>query len=151
MELSSEILKLCYISITYFKIRKMKTLWVIKKYVAKLEAFAQKISLSINLLFSEECRRLFSPKNTGGYFVLQGSLRKRAKWLGLKLKLKFHILDNRIFESPRLTSSTRSTRLFLCRDRTICMNKYQDKFICQWTYARSKLSSSAYLYFKSLF
>ena len=40
MELSSEILKLCYISITYFKIRKMKTLLVIKKYVANLEAFA---------------------------------------------------------------------------------------------------------------
>ena len=72
--------------------------------MARFEAFAQTISLSINLLFSEECRRLFSPKNTGGYFVLQGSLRKRAKWLGLKLKLKFHILDNRIFESPRLTS-----------------------------------------------
>ena len=153
MELSSEIFKtlLHFNYMNPFKIRKMKSLWVIKKYVAKLEAFAQKISLSINLLFSEECRRLFSPKNTGGYFVLQGSLRKRAKWLGLKLKLKFHILDNRIFESPRLTSSTRSTRLFLCRDRTICMNKYQDKFICQWTYARSKLSSSAYLYFKSLF
>ena len=42
MELSSEILKLCYISITYFKIRKMKTFWVLKKnkYVAKFEAFA---------------------------------------------------------------------------------------------------------------
>ena len=42
MELSSEIFKtlLHFNYMNPFKIRKMKSLWVIKKYVAKLEAFA---------------------------------------------------------------------------------------------------------------